>query len=79
MFGNVMEITSARREVGTDVINICDCETKNNEALSWLKRIKSILQGWRKVSLTDMMDFMKRSWWKTYRLAERERMSSRYQ
>jgi hypothetical protein len=74
-----MEITSVHREVGTDVINICDCETKIIKALSWLKRIKYIFQGRRKFALTDVMDFIKRSWWKTYRLAKRERMPSRDQ
>jgi hypothetical protein len=57
--------------------NICDSETKIIKTLSWLKRFKYIFQGLRKFALTDVMDFVKRSLWKTYRLAKRERMPSR--
>lgn len=67
-----MEITSLRCEVGTD-INIRACESKNIKALWRFKLIKHILQWRRKVSPNDTMDFMKRSWWKTYRLAKWQR------
>jgi len=60
-----MEITRVHRVKGTDIINICDCETKNIKALSWFRRIKCNFQGQRNVSLTDIIDFMKRSWWET--------------